>query len=83
MRRPAASVRLAAVPQFVRCPVRAHTPKMLYVQFWGTRWSRSAQHQFFVCPTDDDWQALRVAQQAVSTAGGAFRATLDRARTLQ
>lgn len=64
---------LGAVPQFVRCVVRAHTPKMLYVQFWGTTWSRSAQHQFFVCPTDDDWHELRVAQQAVSTACGAFR----------
>lgn len=69
---------LGEVPRINRYPARRHTPKMVEIEYrqFGDSWARSAQHQFFVCPTDDDWMEIQHAQQAVQAARATFEQVL-------
>lgn len=46
------------LPRLERLEPERHTPKMLHTQKGGKRWSTGVQHNFFLCPGDDEWNEV-------------------------
>ncbi len=67
---------LGKVPGIERKPAKRHTAKMIEVTYsWGD--SLSGQQQFFVCPSDADWERVEAARQACDDAKAAFDVVLS------
>jgi len=69
-------------PTVLRHAVDRQTPKMLHLTSDGlSSAALSAQSQYFVCPTDDDWARVAALHKTVRTAAAAWQAFMDRLGT--
>ena len=69
-------------PTVLRHAVDRQTPKMLHLTDGGVHSAAlSAQSQYFVCPTDEDWARVDALHKTVQTAAAAWQAFMTRLGT--